>query len=484
MKNYLRTILLAFCCALTLFSQDYQVTKQAPSSVAAPSIDFSNNLIHLAYGTNLFYYSFGVDGPPTPITTPVKPDPLSYGPYTVSMRANGDNRYLTYIDRNVSLQRYDLLFQNSSNGLLWSSPMILETIQKSNSISLRPDNPILRTSAKGNVYCLYLNYSDTNKIFLVRSSGGGNSFNVKTRIAPLDTNLVEKMTLEMQVVAVGGTDNVFVFYSVGANIYMTRSINEGISFSSPAKVGSLDNADFGNFYSLSAALSSAGKIYLVCDQFGQAIPMLNRSKAFIRSSNNYGVDWSTGGTIDTLGYVNPKLLLTNTGTIACIKQRQNNIYILSSKNGITWSDTIRINTVPQKAFKHTVTLIDDNTIGVAWIDTRTGGDEIFYRKMTIPATPVTKVDDISLPSEFMLYQNYPNPFNPTTTISYQLSVSDHVSLKVFDMLGKEVAALVNETNDAGTHSAQFNAANLSSGMYFARLSSSGKTQIRKLLLMK
>jgi hypothetical protein len=129
-------------------------------------------------------------------------------------------------------------------------------------------------------------------------------------------------------------------------------------------------------------------------------------------------------------------------------------------------------------------LIDDNTIGVAWIDTRTGGDEIFYRKMTIPATPVTKVDDISLPSEFMLYQNYPNPFNPTTTISYQLSVSDHVSLKVFDMLGKEVAALVNETNDAGTHSAQFNAANLSSGMYFARLSSSGKTQIRKLLLMK
>ncbi len=85
---------------------------------------------------------------------------------------------------------------------------------------------------------------------------------------------------------------------------------------------------------------------------------------------------------------------------------------------------------------------------------------------------------------FELQQNYPNPFNPATMIGYQLSVTGHVSLKVFDVLGNEVATLVNEKKDAGNYSVKFDGSKLSSGIYFAKLTSEGKFQIRKLMLMK
>ncbi len=88
------------------------------------------------------------------------------------------------------------------------------------------------------------------------------------------------------------------------------------------------------------------------------------------------------------------------------------------------------------------------------------------------------------PKIFALEQNYPNPFNPTTAIGYHLSANGVTTLKIYDAIGREVATLVNEVKDAGTYTAQFDGAKLSSGIYFARLTSSGKTQIRKLMLMK
>jgi hypothetical protein len=92
--------------------------------------------------------------------------------------------------------------------------------------------------------------------------------------------------------------------------------------------------------------------------------------------------------------------------------------------------------------------------------------------------------DKIIPVAFTLEQNYPNPFNPTTSIGYQLSANSFTTLKIYDMIGREVATLVNEAKEAGTYTAQFDGARFSSGIYFARLSSLGKTQMRKLLLLK
>jgi hypothetical protein len=85
---------------------------------------------------------------------------------------------------------------------------------------------------------------------------------------------------------------------------------------------------------------------------------------------------------------------------------------------------------------------------------------------------------------FELAQNYPNPFNPTTTIRYQIPTAEVVSLKVYDVLGKEVATLVSGRQEAGSYAVEFNAAGLSSGVYFYRLQAGGFVETKKMMLVK
>jgi len=88
------------------------------------------------------------------------------------------------------------------------------------------------------------------------------------------------------------------------------------------------------------------------------------------------------------------------------------------------------------------------------------------------------------PSLFKLEQNYPNPFNPTTTISFSLNQSENVTLNVFNSLGQKVATLVDGVKASGTHSVQFNASSLSSGLYSYQIQANGKVSTKKMLLIK
>jgi len=87
-------------------------------------------------------------------------------------------------------------------------------------------------------------------------------------------------------------------------------------------------------------------------------------------------------------------------------------------------------------------------------------------------------------NEYGLKQNYPNPFNPTTTISYSIKTAGLVTLKVYDVMGTEVASLINANKEAGKYSVEFNAADLPSGIYFYTLTSGNFTATKKLILLK
>ena len=89
-----------------------------------------------------------------------------------------------------------------------------------------------------------------------------------------------------------------------------------------------------------------------------------------------------------------------------------------------------------------------------------------------------------LPEHFSLEQNYPNPFNPSTKIKYSIPTSGFVTLKVYDVLGKEIATLVNGEKPAGSYEVEFNAANLSSGIYFYKLQAGDYVQVKKMMPMK
>ncbi len=92
--------------------------------------------------------------------------------------------------------------------------------------------------------------------------------------------------------------------------------------------------------------------------------------------------------------------------------------------------------------------------------------------------------DVAAPAEFALAQNYPNPFNPATKISYSIPAAGNVSLIIYDIMGNEVKRLVNEKQEAGTHSVNFNAINLATGVYVYRLQTNNLIATKKMILLK
>ncbi|MCK9425841.1 MAG: choice-of-anchor D domain-containing protein [Ignavibacteriaceae bacterium] len=98
---------------------------------------------------------------------------------------------------------------------------------------------------------------------------------------------------------------------------------------------------------------------------------------------------------------------------------------------------------------------------------------------------ITDVNDEDIqPKEFGLNQNYPNPFNPVTSIKYSVAFTQHVQLKVYDLIGDEIAVLVNETKSPGTYTVEFSSDKLASGTYFYRLQSGDFVQTKKMIILK
>jgi hypothetical protein len=142
--------------------------------------------------------------------------------------------------------------------------------------------------------------------------------------------------------------------------------------------------------------------------------------------------------------------------------------------------------------------------GPAPVNLRTAGDFVILVKTEISNTGVTAVtldpnaatspagvtavEKILMPNEFRLFQNYPNPFNPSTTIPYYLARSSQVLLRVYNVLGLEVAILVNGRQEAGSYTVPFDinkgTFNLSSGVYFYRLEAGSFVSTKKLILIK
>lgn len=118
------------------------------------------------------------------------------------------------------------------------------------------------------------------------------------------------------------------------------------------------------------------------------------------------------------------------------------------------------------------------------------GEFRIYTTVKLPAPEPGLVTDIesdfteTIPTEFKLNQNYPNPFNPSTKIQYQVAKSSNVSLKVFDVIGNEVATLVNDFKPAGKYEIEFDAGKFSSGIYFYKLKAGNFIETKKMILLR
>jgi len=158
-------------------------------------------------------------------------------------------------------------------------------------------------------------------------------------------------------------------------------------------------------------------------------------------------------------------------------------YYSSNNNGTSWSElTTETIGLGNKILSPYALAVNSSYYFAAYWRTVSG--TITSSVYRLPLTTTSLTSEKSIPNSYHLSQNYPNPFNPSTTISWQLAASSFVTLKVHNVLGKEVAALVNEEVQAGMHSVNFDASHLSSGIYFYTLKTNSFMQTKKMILLR
>jgi hypothetical protein len=163
--------------------------------------------------------------------------------------------------------------------------------------------------------------------------------------------------------------------------------------------------------------------------------------------------------------------------------------IISPSGVVTVNDTesARFTFTPNPEFHVDSVLVDgvmvDSTEGYTFTNVRSNHTIRVIYAIELPPTDVKDKRNI-IPIRFALSQNYPNPFNPSTSISFSLPLRSSVSLKVFDLIGREVATIVSKEMSAGNYFRQWNATNMPSGVYFYRLQAGTSTETKKLVLLK
>ena len=188
-------------------------------------------------------------------------------------------------------------------------------------------------------------------------------------------------------------------------------------------------------------------------------------------------DMATGILIDHIGYiyVTGRTYSTSTGSdYGTVKYNPAGVVEWVAKNGSAGSNS-----------DEPCAMTLDKNENVVVTGSGSGYDLYYFLTIKyIQGSNAVEPTDETIPKDFVLYQNYPNPFNPSTTIKYQLPVQGHVTINVFDVLGREIATLVNGVEEPGYKTVNFNANGLASGVYYYRLQAGNYIETKKLLLLK
>jgi hypothetical protein len=341
------------------------------------------------------------------------------------------------------------LVKSTNGGVNWTpNPVAVST-----SGSVQGSNICI--SRDGQVNVVWLGFSANQNIDFNRSTNGGVSFGTAATIAsgpfpeglPNDVITCPWIASDNTTGPNGG--NLYVVFADNRNsdcdVFFMRSTNSGVNWSTPARVNNdpLNNGKI-QYWPVIAVNESGNIAIMFMDS--RNTPNNTIIEAFVARS----VD---GGNTFTNELVSAEPTPTN----------------IPGSN-VRFGDYIDVDYVGQ------------NIVPV-WTDERLGGFnmDIFSAEITelLGTEPIS-----GLPRKFELMQNFPNPFNPSTTIGFSLPQTAFVTIEVYNSLGQFIKTLANGSFPAGSHRINFNAGNLSSGVYFYKLNANDYTSIKKMILVK
>ncbi len=253
--------------------------------------------------------------------------------------------------------------------------------------------------------------------------------------------------------------------------------------------------------------SRNGWIYIVASERNLS-PAGTDADVVLHSSSNGGTSWSAGVRVNQDALNNgkvqffPAISVDNQGGVnICYYDNRNypsvgdscETYLSRSTNGgATWSDIKVSDHAWRVKGEAGLGTYGGDYIGIAsgnnkvwpfWFDDKMGSMQAWTCQVTLDPVGVTQNNN-EIPKQFALKQNYPNPFNPSTLINFSIPKAGNVTLEVFDASGRRVATLINDEMNAGNYKFDYNADNLSTGVYFYKLSAEGFTETKKMMLIK
>ncbi len=317
-----------------------------------------------------------------------------------------------------------------------------------------------------------------SEIYYKRSTNRGVSWGGDTRLTTADSLHSEYPSL-----SVSGQDVHLVWSDqrngITGEIYYKRSLDGGSNWEVDTRL--TNNTGYSRYPSVSVS----GRLVHVLWQDERD----GNSEIYHRRSTDGGGTWGSETRLTSNSSVSENPSSSTSGSVVHVvwqDQRQFNqeiYYKRSVDDGATWGADTRL--TDNTAISNNPSVASTGSVvHVVWYDQRDGNSEVYYKRD--PTGNPTGVENISeeIPEQFSLEQNYPNPFNPTTNFGFRIVNFGLVTLKVFDVLGREVETLINESLLPGSYETTFDATGLASGVYIYRLTSGNRSLSRKLLITK
>ena len=373
------------------------------------------------------------------------------------------------------------IFAGTSKGIYFSADSGKSWKSGDSGLPTNPSITALASDKKGNVFAGVWNSSPTNKagVGVFRLNNNDTVWN-EMNSGLSNKNIVSLAINSTENIMYAGTFNGGSFYLHGND---TTWLSMDPSLSDPHigcfLIDTVNNYMFAGTWSGVFRSQNAGKTWT---RMGSSNPLIIttmavNSKGYIfAGSSNYGIYASKDSGVTWVS----KNAIRDDSLVSNIIINSKDVIYKSSAFGVTYSTDDGDTWTPVNGINSVVSFLALDMDNYLYAGTKSG---TIYRSSASTVTGVPG-NNFEMPGKFKLLQNYPNPFNPATTIEYSIPRTGFVALKIYDILGKEIAVLVNEEKSAGKYKINFDASKFSSGVYFYMMQAGNFVETKKLIVLK